>query len=95
MGHTGATDGFNQGFFDDTVFDVEGQFTGALLRSAPADAVGQTGNLGDFLHFDPFAFFGDRRRTVMRALSDRTHLFYFVGIGRHNSLFLSQSKISP
>ena len=36
MGHAGAADGLDQGFFDDAVLDVQGQFAGALLRGAPA-----------------------------------------------------------
>ena len=32
-------DGLDQGFLDDTVLDVQAQFAGALLRSAPAHTV--------------------------------------------------------
>ena len=51
--HPGATDGFNQRLLDDSLFDVQCQLTGALLRCAPADAVGQAADVLYFLGFVP------------------------------------------
>ena len=42
VGHTGAAEGFDQRFLDHAVFDVQREFAASLLRSAPADTVGQT-----------------------------------------------------
>ncbi len=57
-GHARAADHLDQGLLDDAVLDVEGQFAGALLGRAPADPVGQTGDVLDFLGLGPPAFLG-------------------------------------
>ena len=77
MGHAGAADGLHQCFLDDAVLDVECQLAGALLRSTPADAVGKTADILDFLRLHPLALFGDRRRTVVCALGNGTHMLDF------------------
>ena len=61
-------------------FDVEGQFAGALLGRAPADAVGQAGDVLDLLCLHPLALFGDRRGAMVGALGDADHFFYFLGV---------------
>ena len=73
VGHTGTSDGLHEGFLDDAVFDVQGQLAGALLGGAPADAVGQAGDVFNFVGFYPFAFFGDRGGAVLGALRDDAH----------------------
>lgn len=77
MSHAGTADSFNEGFFDDAVFDVEGQLAGALLRSTPAYTVGQTAYIFDFLYLYPFAFFRNRCRSVICAFRDGTHILNF------------------
>ena len=64
-----AADGLDQGLLDDAVLDVEGQLAGALLRRAPADAVGQAGDVLDFLGLHPPALLGDGRRAVVGPLA--------------------------
>ena len=78
MGHAGAAEGLDQGFLDDTVFDVEGQLAGTLLGGTPAHTVGQTGNVADLFGLYPFAFFRNRSRTVVGTLGDLAHLLDFV-----------------
>ena len=78
MGHAGAAAGFHECFFNDAVFDIQRQFAGALLGSAPAHAVGQAGNIRDFPGLRPVAFLRDRSRTMVAAFLDATHLFDFV-----------------
>ena len=80
MGHAGAADGLHQRLLNDAVFDVQRQLAGALLGSAPADAVGEAGNIGDLLGLDPLALLGDGSRTVISALGDGTHMLYLSGI---------------
>jgi hypothetical protein len=58
MGHAGAAEGLDQRLFDDPVFDVQGQLARALLRRAPADAVGQAGDVRDFLGLHPLPLSG-------------------------------------
>ena len=77
MSHAGTADGFNEGFFDDAVFDVQGQLAGALLRSTPAYTVSQAADVFDFLGLYPFAFFRNRCRTVICAFRDGTHILNF------------------
>ena len=60
VGHAGAAEGLHQRFLDDAVLDVQGQLAGALLRRAPADAVGKAADVLDFLRLHPLALFGDR-----------------------------------
>ena len=80
VGHTGAADGLHQRLLDDALLHVQGQFAGALLRSTPADAVGQTADILDFLGLNPLSFFRDGGRSVIRALGHRAHTLYFAGI---------------
>ena len=77
MGHSGAADGFDQGFLNDTFFDVKGQFAGALLRGTPAYTVSKTGNISDFLGLGPGTFLRDRGGSVFRALGNADHLLDF------------------
>ena len=77
VSHAGAADGFHQSFLNDTVFNIEGQFAGALLRSAPADTMGQTADILDFLRLNPFSFFRDRGRAMVRAFLDAAHILDF------------------
>jgi hypothetical protein len=78
VGHTGAAEGFNQSFFDNTVFNVKGKLAAALLGSAPADTVGITGNIGDLLGLDPSALFGNGSGTVVGAFCYNAHSLNFV-----------------
>ena len=77
MSHAGTADGFNEGFFNDAVFDIECQFAGTLLRSTPAYAMGQAADIFDFLYLYPFAFFRNRGRSVICAFRDGTHILNF------------------
>lgn len=90
--HAGAADGFHQRFFDDAALDVQRQLAAALLRRAPANAVGQTGDVLDLLGLNPFALFRDGRRAVVRALGDTDHFFNFLGVlHRIGSSYLNDS----
>ena len=80
MRHAGTTERFNQCFFDDAVFDVERQLAAALLRRAPANAVGKAGDIADLVCLYPASLFRDRRGAVVWTLGDGAHTFYFVGI---------------
>ena len=88
MGHAGAADGFHQSLLNDAVFHVQRQLAGALLRSAPADAVGKAGDVADLLSLHPLPLLRDRCRAVISALGDGAHMLYFAGID-HNSQILS------
>ena len=88
VGHAGAADGLHQRLLDDALLHVQGQLAGALLRSAPADAVGQTADVLDLLGLNPLAFFRDGGRSVIRALGHRAHTLYFAGID-HSPLSFS------
>ena len=88
MGHAGAADRLHQRFLDDAVLDVQRELAGSLLGSAPAHAVGQTGNVGHFLDLRPSAFLRNRRRAVIRPLGDHAHLFNFVGMHRELRSFV-------
>ncbi len=61
-------------------FDVEGQLAGALLGRAPADAMGQAGDVFDLFGFDPLALFRDGGRIMFCAFFYAKHLFHFTGI---------------
>ena len=80
VGHARAADGLDQGFLDDAVLHVQGQLAGALLRRAPAHAVGEAGDVLDLLGLHPAAFFGNGRRTVIRSLRHTRHVFDFGGV---------------
>ena len=49
----------------------------AWLRSTPAYAVGQTGNVFDLFGLYPFCFFRDRSTAMSNALCHWTHFFNF------------------
>ena len=80
VGHAGAADGLHQRFLNDALLHVQGQLAGALLGRAPADAVGQAGDVRDLLRLYPLALFGDRRGAMVGALGDADHFFYFLGV---------------
>ena len=88
MGHTGASDSFNESFLDDTVFDIESQFACALLRSAPAHAVGETGNFVDFFNVSPAAFLRNGSGRILRPFGHADHLLDFMSKLHFQSLFL-------
>ena len=77
MSHTGAAYGLHESLFNDAVLDVESQFAGTLLRCAPADAVGQAGDVLYFLCVYPLALFRDRGVGVVGAFCDAAHLLHF------------------
>jgi hypothetical protein len=74
VGHTGAADGLNQSFFDNTVLNVQGELASALLRCTPAHTVGVCGNVGDLLCLNPLALFGNGSRTVITTLVYYAHV---------------------
>ena len=78
MGHTGAADGFYESFLDDAVLNVQGQFAGTLLRSAPANAVRQAADVLYVLGFYPFAFFRNGSSTMVYFLGYACHVFHFL-----------------
>ena len=75
MGHTGAADGFNKSFFDNSVFYVKGEFASALLGCASADSVGKTGDIFDLISFYPSSFFRNGSRSVVGSFGNGTHPF--------------------
>ena len=77
MGHAGAADRFDQSFLNDAVLHIQGQLAGTLLRCAPAYAMGEAGNVADFLRLYPLALFGDGSRAVVCALGNGTHVLNF------------------
>ena len=88
MGHAGAAQGLDQRLLNDTVLDVEGELAGALLGSAPAHAVGEAGDVLNFLGLDPLALLGEGGGTVVRALGDGAHVLHFGRVD-HVRTFLS------
>ena len=89
MGHTGTADGLDQSLFDDAVLDIQAQLACALLRCAPAHAMGKAGDILDFLCLHPFALFGNGSRAMIRALGNRAHMLDFCSID-HIQVFLSR-----
>ena len=77
MGHAGAADGLHQSLLDDAVLHVQRQLAGALLRGAPADTVGEAGDISDLLGLYPLALLGNGSRAVISALGHRTHVLHF------------------
>ena len=49
MGHAAAADGLYQRLLNDAILDIQGQLAGALLRRAPANAVGKAGDIADLV----------------------------------------------
>ena len=90
MGHAGAADGLNECFLNDAVLDIQGQLTCALFRCTPADAMGQAADILDFHCLGPLSLLRDRSRTMVCALSYRTHVFHFYGIKHSFFPFLKQ-----
>ncbi len=77
MRHAGAAKRFNQSFLDDAVFNIQRELASTLLRCTPAHAMCKTGNIFDFLRFNPLRLFRNRSCAVLRALSNRAHHFDF------------------
>ena len=82
--HAGASEGLYESLLDDTVLDVEGELAAALLRSAPADTVGKTGDVLDFFCMHPFALLGDGSIGVVGAFSNAAHLLHFFCVNHNN-----------
>ena len=80
MGHTGATDSLHKSLFDDTVLDIQGKLAGTLLRSTPADTVGQAGDVLDLFCVHPLPFLRDRGVGVIGAFSNAAHLLHFFSV---------------
>jgi hypothetical protein len=78
VSHTGAANGLNQSFLDDTVLNVQGQFARTLLGSTPAHTVGIAGNVTNLSCLYPHAFLRQRSGTVVRAILDYTHFSHFM-----------------
>jgi hypothetical protein len=70
MGHPTTADGFHQSFVYNSVLDVQGQLAGTLMWCTAPNPVGQPADVCDLFGLHPFSFFGNRRRTVIYALSD-------------------------
>jgi hypothetical protein len=90
VGHTGAAQSLDQSFFDDAFLNVQGQLAAALLRSAPADTVGETADIGDLLCLHPLAFFGNGSGAMVCALTNGAHVLYFCTINHGNIPFFSK-----
>jgi hypothetical protein len=90
VGHTGAAQGLDQSFFDDAFLNVQGQLAAALLRSAPADTVGETADIGDLLCLHPLAFFRNGSGAMVCALTDGAHVLYFCTVNHGNIPFFSK-----
>ena len=78
MGHAGASDGLHQSLLDDALLYVQSQLTCSLLGCAPADSMGQAGNILDLFGLYPLRFLRDRSCAVVYALGNFTHCFYFM-----------------
>ena len=92
MGHSGATECFDQRFFDDPFFDVECQLASALLRRAPTDTMGLKPEMSvDLFRLDPFTFFGNGCRAIFWATIDADHFPDFRRI--IHELLLTEKKL--
>ena len=80
MGHTAAADGFNERFFNNTVFNIQRELTCTLLGCASADAVSETADIADFFCFYPFTLFGNGSRFMLCALADTAHVLNFLRV---------------
>ena len=78
MRHTRAAARFDERLLDNALLDVQGQLAHALLRRAPADAMGEAGDVADLVRLDPLALFGNGRRPVLGTLGDDAHVFDFM-----------------
>ena len=77
MCHAGTADSFDQGFLDDAVFYIEGEFASALLRGAPANAMGEPADISYLSGLSPCTFLWDRGRTMICPLSHAAHFLNF------------------
>jgi hypothetical protein len=91
VGHTGATDGLNECLLNYALLNVKGKLTCTLLRSAPADTVGKTGNIADLSCLDPLTLFGNGSGAVVRTLGNVSHVLNFVS----NSIRTIAHFVSP
>ena len=92
MGHSGAANTFNQRFFDDSVFHIQGKLACSLLGRAPADAMCKAGNIFDFFDLCPFALLRYGGGAVFRAFGDYAHLFNFMSVHREFRSFFGWVK---
>ena len=88
VGHTGAAQSLDQSFFNDALLDIQGQLAAALLRSTPADAVGKTADILNFLDLHPLTLFGDGSGAVISTLGHGAHMLYFCTINHGKFSFL-------
>ena len=94
VGHAGAADGLHQSFLNHTLLDIQGQLAGTLLRSTPADAVGETTDILNFLDLNPLALFGNWSGAVVGTLGHGAHMLYFCTINHGKFSFLSKDFLS-
>ena len=77
MSHTRTADRFHQSFLDNALFDIQGQFAGALLGCTPAHAVRKAADIFDLFRMNPLSFFGNSGIFMTgnaRAFGDAEHL---------------------
>ena len=60
------------------LLDVERELARALLRCAPAHAVGEAADVRDLLRANPLALFGNGSGVVLGTFCDANHLFHFA-----------------
>ena len=78
MSHTWAAECLDESLLDDAVLDIESELAAALLRSTPADTVGEAGDVLDFLCMHPLSFLRNRGIGVVCALCYAAHMLHFV-----------------
>ena len=78
MGHSRASNRFNETFFNDTFLYIKGKFARTLLRSTPSNTMGKTGDVLDFFCLNPLPFFRNGSRTMVGAFGHATHVLNFV-----------------
>ena len=88
VGHAGAAQGLDQSLLDDALLNVQGQLASALLRCAPAHAVGEAADVLDALGLNPLTLFGNGSRTVVSALTHGAHVLYFCTVNHGKNSFL-------
>ena len=91
MGHAGAADGLHQSLLNDALLDVQGQLAGALLRSTPADTVGEAADVLDLLGLYPLALFRNGSGAVVSALSHGAHILYFCTVNHGKFPFFQKT----
>ena len=77
MSHSRASEGLYESLLDDAVLNVERELAATLLRCAPADAVGKSGNVLDFFCMHPFSLLRNGGIGVVGAFGDAAHLLHF------------------